>query len=132
MKKTLFLLICCLTTVSYSQTVRKYSNEFMNIGVDAAALGMSNAVVSHTQDVNSGYWNPAGLMHIKDKQFAFMHANYFANIAQYDYAGFAMPIDDRSAVGIFSTSSEYRCCLVCLPLLKWTRRTSTPLLSPKL
>ena len=100
MKKTIFLLICCLATVSYSQTVRKYSNEFLNIGVDAAALGMSNAVVSHTQDVNSGYWNPAGLMHIKDKQFALMHANYFANIAQYDYAGFAMPIDDRSAVGI--------------------------------
>ena len=29
-----------------------------------------------------------------------MHASYFANIAQYDYAGFAMPIDDRSAIGI--------------------------------
>jgi len=72
----------------------------MNIGVDAAALGMSNAVVSHTHDVNSGYWNPAGLLHIEDKQFSLMHANYFANIAQFDYAGFAMPIDDQSAVGI--------------------------------
>ena len=72
----------------------------MNIGVDAAALGMSNAVVSHTNDVNSGYWNPAGLLHLEDKQFSLMHANYFANIAQYDYAGFAMPIDNRSAVGI--------------------------------
>ena len=72
----------------------------MSIGVDAAALGMSNTVVSHTHDVNSGYWNPAGLVNIEDKQFSLMHANYFANIAQYDYAGFAMPIDDQSAVGI--------------------------------
>ena len=40
-----------------SSQTRKYSNEFMNIGVDAAALGMSNAVVAHTNDVNSGYWN---------------------------------------------------------------------------
>jgi uncharacterized membrane protein len=32
------LLICSL---NYGQTVRKYSNEFMNIGVDAAALGMA-------------------------------------------------------------------------------------------
>ena len=72
----------------------------MSIGVDAAALGMSNAVVSHTSDVNSGYWNPAGLLQLQDKQFSLMHANYFANIAQYDYAGFAMPIDDKSAVGI--------------------------------
>jgi hypothetical protein len=50
------LLICSL---NYGQTVRKYSNEFMNIGVDAAALGMANAVVASTDDVNSGYWNPA-------------------------------------------------------------------------
>ena len=71
----------------------------MSIGVDAAALGMSNAVVAHTGDVNSGYWNPAGLIKLEDKQFSLMHANYFANIAQYNYAGFAMPIDDRSAVG---------------------------------
>jgi hypothetical protein len=86
-------------TITFGQTVRKYSNEFLNIGVDAAALGMSNAVVAHTGDVNSGYWNPAGLIKLEDKQFSLMHANYFANIAQYNYAGFAMPIDDRSAVG---------------------------------
>jgi hypothetical protein len=48
------LLICSL---NYGQTVRKYSNEFMNIGVDAAALGMANAVVASTDDVNSGYWS---------------------------------------------------------------------------
>lgn len=84
----------------YSQAVRKYSNEFMNIGVDAAALGMSNTVVASTNDVNSGYWNPAGLIRMEDHQVSFMHANYFANIAQYDYLAYASPIDDRSAWGI--------------------------------
>jgi hypothetical protein len=29
-----------------------------------------------------------------------MHANYFANIAQYDYIAYSKPIDDRSAWGI--------------------------------
>ncbi|MFB9095380.1 MULTISPECIES: PorV/PorQ family protein [Flavobacterium] len=87
------------TLLSNSQTVRKYSNEFLSIGVDAAALGMSNAVTAQTNDVNSGYWNPAGLIQLEDKQFSLMHANYFANIAQYDYAAFATPIDDRSAIG---------------------------------
>lgn len=72
----------------------------MNIGVDAAALGMSNTVVSHTNDANSGYWNPAGLIGIADGQVAVMHASYFANIAQYDYAAYAKPIDDESAWGI--------------------------------
>jgi len=87
-------------TISVSAQTKKYSNEFMNIGVDAAALGMSNAVVAHSADVNSGYWNPAGLVHLEDNQVALMHASYFANIANYDYAGFAMPLDDRSAVAL--------------------------------
>jgi hypothetical protein len=72
----------------------------MNIGVDAAAFGMANAVVASTDDVNSGYWNPAGLVNLEDKQLSLMHASYFANIANYDYIGFAMPLDDRSAVGL--------------------------------
>ncbi|OBQ55374.1 PorV/PorQ family protein [Tamlana sp. s12] len=94
---TVFILILSLS--AFGQAVRKYSNEFMNIGVDAAALGMSNAVTAHTADVNSGYWNPAGLLKLKDNQASLMHSSYFANIANYDYAAFAMPIDDRSAMG---------------------------------
>ncbi len=101
MKALLTTVLYVIVSVSvFSQTVRKYSNEFMNIGVDAAALGMSNAVTASTADVNSGYWNPAGLTAIEDKQIALMHSSYFANIANYDYLAFAMPIDDRSAIGI--------------------------------
>lgn len=100
LKKILFLLVLLVSQLISAQTIRKYSNEFLNIGVDAAALGMSNAVTAQTADVNSGYWNPAGILQLEDKQIALMHANYFANIAQYDYAAFAMPIDDRSAWGL--------------------------------
>jgi hypothetical protein len=83
-----------------SQTTRNYSNEFLNIGVDASALGMSNAVVASSSDVNSGYWNPAGLVNLEDNEIAIMHSSYFANIANYNYIAFAMPLDDRSAVGL--------------------------------
>jgi hypothetical protein len=83
-----------------SQTTRNYSNEFLNIGVDASALGMSNAVVASSSDVNSGYWNPAGLVHLDDSEAAIMHSSYFANIANYNYIAFAMPLDDRTAVGL--------------------------------
>lgn len=100
LRKNLFLVFMLLSTVLGAQTVRKYSNEFMNIGVDAAAFGMANAVVASSADVNSGYWNPAGLVNLEDKQISLMHAAYFANIANYDYAAFAMPLDDRSVVAL--------------------------------
>ena len=93
-------LFCFLTLPLFSQTTRKYSNEFLNIGVDAAALGISSAVTANTNDVNSGYWNPAGLINLKDSQAALMHSNYFANIANYDYGAFAMPLDNQSAFGV--------------------------------
>lgn len=83
-----------------AQALRNYSNEFLAIGVDAAALGMSKSVVATSNDVNSGYWNPAGLVNIKDYQGALMHSSYFAGIANYNYAAFAMPIDNRSALGV--------------------------------
>jgi hypothetical protein len=100
LKNYYVILLTLATLFASAQTTRKYSNEFMNIGVDAAALGMSNAVVSQTGDVNSGYWNPAGLVHIEDNQLALMHSSYFANIANYNYLAFAMPLDDKSAVGL--------------------------------
>ncbi len=100
LKNYYVILLTLATLFASAQTTRKYSNEFMNIGVDAAALGMSNAVVSQTSDVNSGYWNPAGLVHLEDSQLALMHSSYFANIANYNYIAYGMPLDDRSAVGI--------------------------------
>ena len=100
MKKTILILLLFINLVTRAQAVRKYSNEFMNIGVDAAALGMSNAVTAFSGDVNSGYWNPAGLLKIEDSEVSLMHASYFANIAKYDYAAYAKKIDDKSAWGV--------------------------------
>ena len=100
MKKKYFLLFLLLPLIIKAQALRNYSNEFLTIGVDAAALGMSKSVVATSNDVNSGYWNPAGLINIKDYQGALMHSSYFAGIANYNYAAFAMPIDNRSALGV--------------------------------
>ncbi len=88
------------TLGSTDDTTPKYSNEFLNIGVGARALGMSNSYAAASDDVYSGYWNPAGLLGIEDKfQGAVMHSEYFAGIAKYDYIGLAKPIDEKSAMG---------------------------------
>lgn len=99
MKIKLLSFLLLYSTLSFGQ-FRNYSNEFLNIGVDAAALGMSKAVVATTNDVNSTYWNPAGLVGLEDYQGSLMHASYFSGIATYNFAGFAMPINKESTVGL--------------------------------
>ena len=100
MKYKVVLLLIAFPLFFNAQSFRNYSNEFLNIGVDAAALGMSKTVVATTNNVNAIYWNPAGLVGIEDYQGSLMHASYFAGIANYNHAAFAMPIDKNSALGI--------------------------------
>jgi hypothetical protein len=96
----LILIFFVAHNVTQAQS-RKYSNEFLSIGVGARALAMSNSVVASTNDATAGYWNPAALQsNAADIDFSIMHANFFAGIAKYDYAGFAKKIDSKSAVAI--------------------------------
>ena len=86
-----------MTSLSAQQSeARKYSNEFLNIGVGARAFGMGNAQTAVATDVTASYWNPAGLAakqaHL-NPEVSLMHAAYFASLAAYNYAGFTMPID---------------------------------------
>ena len=77
----------------------KYSNEFLNIGIGARAMGMSNSVITSTSDVTSGYWNPVGLLNLEELQVGVMHSEYFAGIAKFDYAGIGKALDSSSAIG---------------------------------
>ncbi|HEX8349077.1 MAG TPA: PorV/PorQ family protein [Hymenobacter sp.] len=79
----------------------KYSNEFLNIGVGGRALGMGKVQVSLVEDATAGYWNPAGLVNLKNKYDAvLMHSELFSGIVKNDYAAFAMPLDEKSAIGV--------------------------------
>ena len=78
----------------------KYSNEFLNIGVGARSLAMSNSVISSTNSAMSAYLNPANLIkNENDIQIGLMHAEYFAGIAKYDFGSIAKRIDYKSSFG---------------------------------
>ncbi|MBL4652476.1 MAG: PorV/PorQ family protein [Flavobacteriales bacterium] len=100
-----FILILLTVNQAFTQSVsdkkaRKYSNEFLAIGVGARALGMSNASITTVNDVTAGYWNPAGLLEMEGNlSVGLMHSEYFAGIAKYDYGAIATPIDSNSALG---------------------------------
>mgnify|MGYP006275238239 CR=1 FL=1 len=83
------------------QSAPKYSNEFLSIGVGGRALGMGNSVVSSTNDIYATYWNPAGLLNARDDvQVGYMHSEYFAGIAKYDYGAVSYRIDSTQSIGI--------------------------------
>ncbi|MBO4402779.1 MAG: PorV/PorQ family protein [Bacteroidales bacterium] len=88
----------------------RYSNEFLNLGAGARGLGMANTQTALATDATAVYWNPAGLAHYSKESWKqppylrrsamLMHAEYFAGIAAYDYAGFAWKTDTRQSLGV--------------------------------
>lgn len=94
MKNKLLLIVTFVLCGAGSMAqFRKYSNEFLNIGAGARGLSMGNAQVASVADGSSGYWNPAGLVKVKDyPQLNLMHAEYFAGIGKYDFGSLAIPI----------------------------------------
>jgi long-subunit fatty acid transport protein len=82
------------------QRIAKYGADFLAGGVDARALGMGGAYVSLADEVSAGYWNPAGLSHLRYPEISYMHVERFAGAVSFDYAGVALPVTERSTIGL--------------------------------
>jgi len=97
MRKTILLAVFAFGCTKASAQFRKYSNEFLNIGAGARALAMGGANISTAADGTAGYWNPARLSAIEDEPaLSVMHAEYFAGIGKYDFAGIALPMNGKA------------------------------------
>lgn len=99
MKYLFTIVMLGFLTTTFAQ---KYSNEFLSIGVGAAAQSMGNAQVAGVSDVTAGFWNPAGLTQVEtDLQVSFMHAEWFASIGNYDYLAGVKPLSNgKRALGL--------------------------------
>ncbi len=102
MKHYLLLFLVVVLSFSAKSQFRKYSNEFLNIGAGARGLAMGGAQVASSNDATSGYWNPAGLVEIRDYPVvSLMHAEYFAGIGKYDFASLIIPTKNiKRTIGI--------------------------------
>ena len=104
MNKSVLTLIVVFTLYSFSSFAqwRKYSNEFLNIGAGARGLSMGSSQVATVGDGTAGYWNPAGLINVKnDPQVNVMHAEYFGQIGKYDFASIALPLaNNKRTIGL--------------------------------
>jgi len=100
-KSTLFIGLCGLSQVFAQDFNPKYANEFLNMGVGAAAIGMGSAVVADVQGLHAGVWNPAGLLQQeKATEIGLMHASYFGGLAAFDHLGFSRRVAAQTVVAL--------------------------------
>jgi hypothetical protein len=100
--RSILLSVTLFGCINAFSQIRIYSNEFLNIGAGARGLGMGGAQVASVNDATAGYWNPAGLVHVKDNpSISLMHAEYFAGIGKYDFGSLAIPVANKKrTIGI--------------------------------
>lgn len=94
----LFLILVIINTFSYAGGPGSTSAAFLKIGVGARPAGMGGAFTAVANDVNSIFWNPAGLLSINNNEFIFMHNDWFENI-NYEYIGYAHKLN-KNVIGI--------------------------------
>lgn len=72
---------------------------FLKIGVGGRPIGMGGAFVAVPGDVNSGYWNPAGLAWIEGPRGTATYLNYLLDI-QSGFIGYAQPYRNLGVIGV--------------------------------
>lgn len=68
---------------------------FLKIGIGARPIAMGGAFVGISDDINSLYWNPAGIAQLMSKEITFTHTLWLESI-NYSFLGFVYPLRKRT------------------------------------
>ncbi len=90
--KILFATAFSLSAVAGAtdKNVGTSSAQFLKIGAGARPTAMGDAFVAVADDVNSVYFNPAGIANLARPEFTAMHTQWIAN-TNYDMGAFSYP-----------------------------------------
>jgi len=75
-----------------------YGADFLTLDPGARSSAMAGAFVAMADDINAIYFNPAGLVQLKENQIVFTHIPYLCDI-NYEFVGYVYP-GDGYALGI--------------------------------
>lgn len=122
------LLGACVLATSISHAAwagDKYAAEFLKIGVGARALGMGEAFVAVADDGTAGYWNPAGLVFVRQQEVSALHAEQFGALVNYDFASYVHPLEPGNARSSVLALSLIRTAIDNIPQLDGSNQGGT-------
>ncbi|MFO7810032.1 MAG: PorV/PorQ family protein [Candidatus Delongbacteria bacterium] len=99
MKKILILitLAAAITFSAFSQDKAGTAGmTFLKMDVTARGMALGGAFIGLSDDASSLYYNPAGLINVKNSEFIASHNMYSADI-QYSFAGMSYPLPQMNA-----------------------------------
>ncbi|MFH1824970.1 MAG: PorV/PorQ family protein [Candidatus Firestonebacteria bacterium] len=99
MKKIIVLMMVVFVSISYASGPGSTGANYLRIGMGARAAGMGEAQVAIADNVDSIYWNPAGLCLIKSSEIGLMHLSYWQGI-NYEYLAYALPVKNIGTFGV--------------------------------
>jgi len=93
MKKPTLILIFSFLLVfpAFAQEQAGVEFDVLKVGVGARPLGMGSAFTAVADDINSGFWNPAGLAKVKDNQITTSQTRLSSDADHY-YVSYARPL----------------------------------------
>ena len=101
-----FFLILSITPEIQARKAGNSSVLFLNMPVSPAAAAMGGVYSSLADDVNSIFFNPAGLGLISSSEFTFMHNSYIEDL-KHDYAAVCLPLaKNKNAIGMSYNSFD--------------------------
>jgi hypothetical protein len=67
--------------------------DFLKMGVGARPLALGEAYVALADDISAIYWNPAGLVQLRQPEVGFTYNKWFEDIG-YHFFGYSHPLND--------------------------------------
>jgi len=99
---TILLALILVVGIGYSREVQKVgttSMQSLKISGSVRAIGMGDAYVAVADDIQSIFWNPAGLIHLKGTATLFSQINMPADV-QFNNIAVAKNLGRRGVVGL--------------------------------
>lgn len=100
------LALLCSFALTVSAAPGSTTANFLKIGVGARGAAMGEAQAAVTEDVNSSYWNPAGLSAMRFKEISLMHYQLVEGV-NYQHLGFGLPTEKRGNFGFGVNRLDY-------------------------